>query len=138
MGKTLRFSRHFTSGRRRTAFALVAALLSSLVLLFSSNASNPSLNRVPTKATNRPSRKVMASPTPRPIPPHVDMPQSLAASYYSLNNDLRATLMLSNQGPHSMNILVSLFNLKVDRLVVPPILLDGNTVRGFHIIYLPT
>jgi len=61
------------------------------------------------------------------------MPHVLAASYYSLNNDLSATLVLSNQGPHSMNIAVTLFNLIGDRLVVPPITLEGNTVRGFDL-----
>lgn len=61
------------------------------------------------------------------------MPHVLAASYYSLKGGLNATLMLSNQGPHNLNIAVTLFNLSGARLAAPTITLEGNTVRGFDL-----
>jgi len=66
-------------------------------------------------------------------PQHVELPHLLAASYYSLNGGLNATLMLSNQGPHSMSIGVNLFSLTGARLTAPTITLEGNTFRGFDL-----
>lgn len=41
--------------------------------------------------------------------------------------------MLSNQGPHNMDIDITLFNLDGARLIVPTITLQGNTARGFEL-----
>ena len=54
----------------------------------------------------------------------------LAASYYSLKDGLSATLMLSNQGPHPMDIRVLLFGIDGERLDLPAITLEANTVRS--------
>lgn len=64
---------------------------------------------------------------------HVDAPHLLAASYYSLNDNLSATLMLSNQGPHSMQAQVSLFSLSGERLDLAPVTLDANTARAINL-----
>jgi hypothetical protein len=68
-----------------------------------------------------------------PTPEHLDTLHVLAASYYSLNDGLSATLMLSNQGPHSMNIDVTLFALDGSSFAVPTVTLPGNTVHGFEL-----
>src|SRR6266404_5834990 len=69
----------------------------------------------------------------RMLPPqeHVDTPHSLAASYYSVERGFDATLMLSNQGPHNMDIRVTLFAPSGIQFSAPPITLEGNTVGGF-------
>lgn len=71
----------------------------------------------------------------RMLPPqeHVDTPHSLAASYYSVERGFDATLMLSNQGPHNMDIRVTLFAPSGVQFLAPPITLEGNTVGGFNI-----
>ncbi|MDX1998298.1 MAG: hypothetical protein SF066_11315 [Thermoanaerobaculia bacterium] len=49
-------------------------------------------------------------------PPHSDIFRSLSAAHYSVKRGLRATLMLSNQGPHEMAIHARLFNLAGEAL----------------------
>lgn len=61
------------------------------------------------------------------------MPHVLAASYYSVNNNLNATLMVSNQGPRPLMVQPTLFSLDGQRLDVAPVILDGNTVRAFDV-----
>lgn len=64
---------------------------------------------------------------------HVDEARRLAASYYSLKNGLSASLMLSNQGPHPMDIRVILFSLNGERLDLPAMTLEPTTVRNYDL-----
>jgi hypothetical protein len=72
-------------------------------------------------------------PGARPAPQHMDMPHTLAATYYSLKDNLSATLMLSNQGPHAMEVKVILFSLAGERLDAPSVTLEGHKVYDFEI-----
>ena len=69
----------------------------------------------------------------RPAPPDMGMEHRLAASYYNLNNGLSGTLVLSDQGPHQMDVHVTLFSLEGARLDAPTIMLAGNTVGSFDL-----
>jgi hypothetical protein len=69
----------------------------------------------------------------RSTPPHRDMSHVLAATYYSLQDGLAATLMLSNQGPHPMDIKIVLFNLGGERFDVPAVTVAPNTVQSFEL-----
>jgi hypothetical protein len=75
---------------------------------------------------------LLQQPTARPQDSTINMTQTrlLAASYYSLRDDLKATLMLSNQGPNPMNVSVSLFSLSGEQFTAPSFTLKGNEVRG--------
>ena len=78
--------------------------------------------------------RAMAKPSrPLPQPQHVDMPHTLAATYYNLNDGLSAALMLSNQGPQPLAIHVALFSLTGTRFDAPPLTLNGNEARAFDL-----
>jgi hypothetical protein len=71
-------------------------LLLSAALLSPSNASKPLPASIPlTRATNKAGAlSVKGTPSNQhPTPQHIDVPHLLAASYYSLNEGLSATLM---------------------------------------------
>ncbi|MCA1642395.1 MAG: hypothetical protein LC785_10700 [Acidobacteria bacterium] len=53
----------------------------------------------------------------------------LAATYYSLRGDLRATLMLNNKGPQPLDVWPALFNLGGAPLPVPTVTVPGNSFR---------
>ena len=63
----------------------------------------------------------------------MDMAHVLAATYYSLQDELEATLTLSNQGPRPLIVSVTLFALSGERLNVPAVTIPPNTVRDFAI-----
>lgn len=67
--------------------------------------------------------------------PHTeaDTARTLAAAYYSLKRNLSATLMLSNQGPHSMDVRIRLFNLSGEAFDVPPVTFAGHEVKVFNL-----
>ncbi len=69
-----------------------------------------------------PSVQVTASPT-----------HKLAASYYSLKDNLQATLMLSNQGPNVMPIQITLFNKQGVPHSLPASSLQAHEVRAFDL-----
>jgi hypothetical protein len=58
---------------------------------------------------------------------------TLAASYFSFKDTFTATLMLSNQEPHPMQVSPTLFSMSGEALAVPPIMLEGNTAREFSL-----
>jgi hypothetical protein len=74
------------------------------------------------------SRKITSPPRR-----HVDMARILAAPYYSLQHDLTATLMLSNRGPHPMEIRISLFNLAGERFDASALTMQAETMSSFDI-----
>lgn len=62
-----------------------------------------------------------------------DIQHTLGATYYSLEEGLRAILMLSNQGPNLMPVQVSLFNATGERLDLEPVTLNANEMRSFDL-----
>lgn len=58
---------------------------------------------------------------------------TLSASYYSMNDNLQATVTLTNQGPNSMPVNVSLFRLSGERFDLTPMTLAGNTIRVLNL-----
>jgi hypothetical protein len=64
---------------------------------------------------------------------NIDTLHTLAATYYSLRDNLAATLILSNQGVRAIELRPILFNLEGVPLYVPPVTLTGNTVRAFDL-----
>ncbi|MBI3426377.1 MAG: hypothetical protein HY011_25890, partial [Acidobacteria bacterium] len=72
--------------------------------------------------TSPPAQGVIASPT-----------HKLAAAYYSLKDNLRATLMLSNQGPNVIPLQITLFSKQGTRLNVPATSLRPHEVRAFDL-----
>lgn len=65
--------------------------------------------------------------------PEADTPRTLAAAYYSLKSRLSASLLLSNQGPHPMEVRIRLFSLAGEPFDLDPVTLGGNEVRTFHL-----
>lgn len=55
----------------------------------------------------------------------------LVATYYSVTNNMQATLMLSNQGPGTIPVRISLFDKVGAPKNLPPITLSGHEVRAF-------
>ncbi len=122
-----------TIPRNKTFFSVSILFLVVLALTLPVHPSRTRAERPTTHPGNfKPGSGAKRITTPS-APQHVTMPHLLAASYYSLNGGLSPTLMLSNQGPHSMNIDVTLFSLSGTRLAAPTITLAGNTVRGFDL-----
>ncbi len=64
---------------------------------------------------------------------HDDGPQTLAASYYSIEGNLDSTLMVSNQGPHQFEIRPALFSPTGQRFDGPPQMLEATTPYAFNI-----
>lgn len=57
----------------------------------------------------------------------------LVASYYSVRENLKATLMLSNQGPTQLPVRVHLFSPNGAQFELPVITLTGNEVRAIDL-----
>ncbi len=62
---------------------------------------------------------------------NIDMPHTLAATYYSLRDNLSATLILSNQGVRAIEVRPILFNIEGVPLYVQPITLGGKHSKRF-------
>ena len=58
-----------------------------------------------------------------------DKPHLLAASYYSLNGGLTATLMLNNKGPKPLTVQPTLFSSSGERMEVASVTVEGNSYR---------
>jgi len=72
------------------------------------------------------SGEVKRGPMPMPQDPN-DMKHALAAAYYDTRQGVQGTVMLSNQGPHQIEVQPTLFNLKGDRFDAPPKTLEKTT-----------
>src|SRR2546429_149850 len=55
--------------------------------------------------------------------------QVLVAPYYSVKADLKATLMISNQGPNEMPVQIRLFGRSGASFDLPPLTLVAHEVR---------
>lgn len=62
-----------------------------------------------------------------------DKPHTLAASFYSVRDDLKTTLTLNNKGPLPLEVKPTLFNQAGERLEIAPVMVDAN---AFSIIDL--
>jgi len=58
-----------------------------------------------------------------------DKPHTLAASYYSINDGLTATLMLNNKGPKPLEVNPTLFSVDGQRIELPAISVEGTSFR---------
>lgn len=54
-------------------------------------------------------------------------PHILAASYYSLRNNLKTTITLNNKGPQPLEVKPTLFNMMGDNLEVLPVIVPSNS-----------
>lgn len=56
-------------------------------------------------------------------------PHLLAASYYSVKNNLSAKLLLNNKGPRKLEVKPMLFSMGGERYGISPITVDGNSFQ---------
>ena len=63
----------------------------------------------------------------------IEQPHFLAASYYKVGNNLTATLMLNNKGPHPVEVRPTLFSLSGVRLEAAPVVVEGESFRNFDL-----
>jgi hypothetical protein len=62
-----------------------------------------------------------------------DKPHLLAASYYSVKDNLIATLMLNNKGPEPVEVKPTLFSITGERLEVPAVIIPGESFRNIDL-----
>ena len=62
-----------------------------------------------------------------------DKPHLLAASYYSVKDNLTATLMLNNKGPEPVEVKPTLFSITGERLDVPAVIVAGESFRNIDL-----
>ena len=62
-----------------------------------------------------------------------DKPHLLAASYYSVKDNLTATLMLNNKGPEPVEVKPTLFSITGERLEVPAVIVAGESFRNIDL-----
>ena len=62
-----------------------------------------------------------------------EKPHRLAASYYSVKDNLSATLMLNNKGPRQLVVQPTLFSLAGERFDPAPITVEGNSFRTVNL-----
>ena len=131
--KSLQTLKGITGGARfMMALAIALLLAGSSVLLspsYSSKAGTAKTAATDSEVVARPDAKAMAPAAMQ----QAEMPHTLAATYYSLDDGLGSTLMLSNQEPKPMEISPTLFSLDGARFDVPPFILEGNTVSEFDV-----
>ena len=58
-----------------------------------------------------------------------DKPHTLAASFYSVRNDMKATLTLNNKGPLPLEVKPTLYNRTGERREVAAVTVDANAFR---------
>lgn len=75
--------------------------------------------------------------TPQPLqsccgqsPEDLDKPHQLAASYYSVRDNLNARLMLNNKGPNPVEVKPTLYSLRGERLEAAPVTVDPESFRN--------
>ncbi|HEX7331819.1 MAG TPA: hypothetical protein VF290_09975 [Pyrinomonadaceae bacterium] len=56
-------------------------------------------------------------------------PHPLAGSYYTINNNFSAKLLLNNKGPLPIEVQPTLFSLNGDRFDAQPVIVDANSHR---------
>jgi hypothetical protein len=64
---------------------------------------------------------------PPPVPPQTDKPHTMAAAFYSVEGNLKASITLSNKGLVPLEVNPTIFNLAGERLDVPPVTVDATT-----------
>jgi hypothetical protein len=62
-----------------------------------------------------------------------DKPHLLGASYYSVKDNLTATLMLNNKGPEQVEVKATLFGMSGERLDVPAVFVAGESFRNIDL-----
>ncbi len=102
------------------------------------------LTAIPHRATVSPQPVMVVAPNhfravyPRPnllasVPPQSDKPHTMAASYYSLQGNLKSSITLNNKGLLPLEVTPTLFNLSGERLDVPPVTVDATSFQVFDL-----
>jgi len=79
-------------------------------------------------------RAEYVTPTLQNSPPvESDKPHVMAASYYSLQGNLKSSISLNNKGLLPLEVKPTLFNLDGERLDVPPVTIDATSFRIFDL-----
>lgn len=107
------------------ATALGSLLLLALLLQSSTAQDSPATSNTDNSAP---------SPTPQSgccgeSTPEDDKPHLLAASYYSIRDNLTAVLMLNNKGPRPLEVRPTLFSMSGERLDLAPLMVDATSFR---------
>ncbi len=127
--------RRLLSDRKLLLLCVLASLLavasSATILFFRSVRAegNPSVKKTEPSRTLRTSKTTCCGQNPE----DENKPHLLAASYYSVQNHLTATLMLNNKGPKPIEVKPTLFSLIGERLDVAPVTVEGNSFRNIDL-----
>ena len=62
-------------------------------------------------------------------PAQSDKPHTMAATHYSFEGNLKASINLNNKGIVPLEVKPTLFNLAGERLEVPPVTIDATTFQ---------
>jgi len=65
--------------------------------------------------------------------PQSDKPHTMAATYYSFQGNLKASINLNNKGLVPLEVTPTLFNLAGERLEVPAVTIDATTFQVFDL-----
>jgi hypothetical protein len=112
---------------RKKLLAALAVICSLTTLMFSQppRATGSGSIRDPDPVSARKPGRTRITPTTLKEVKH----HTLAAAYYSVEENLSATLTLNNKGPQPLNVQLSLFNLAGERLDVPSVTVEGTSHR---------
>ncbi len=118
----------FRNRRFFTARCLVVVLLiSAMVVPIASNTGSAQSPKTEPQRPKSPLVERAKAMRQMRLEADSDKPHTLAASYYSLRGNLKATLMLNNKGPKPLEVSPSLFNIYGDRFDAPPVTVEGNS-----------
>ncbi len=123
--RIIRFARNYAIIIARCF--MFALLVGALLLPVSSNTANTQPAKASTgveTAANTGSAKVLSIAQEDPDKPHL-----MAASYYSLQGNMKATLTLNNKGSGPLEVKPTLFSLAGERLNGPPVTVDATSFR---------
>src|SRR5436190_1294651 len=76
------------------------------------------------------SKANLFSPTPTPTP---EIPHTLVGSYYTLENNIDAKLLLNNKGTLQLSVLPTLYNLQGQALQLSPVTVEPNSHRYINL-----
>src|SRR6185295_4368697 len=121
---------------RTSNFASIRFRLAGFsVLLLTALCLTLTVRRVPTivNAAKSPSAGHSISTLPASALPQSDKPHTMAATYYSFQGNLKASINLNNKGLVPLEVTPTLFNLAGERLEVPSVTVDATTFQVFDL-----
>lgn len=122
--------------RTRVFITFTLAILLTIPFVSSSSISRhsaaqtvkPDNSKGEVRHPNAPPKFVAPPMEETPSKPHI-----LAASYYSVEGNLSATLTLNNKGPKTLEVQPILFSLTGERFDVPSVTVEGNSHRVINL-----